>query len=194
MSQQELVTLTLTGAKRFMISGTTHTIEKWQQVRVDKLTAEHLLDQYFVDKSNQEQPMFEPGVVKEPPMRADRKRIRASQQRLNREADKARAAGVNPDDAESMQSFRQDAKEAQDPYGHKRTAKRENPDWAVNTEVVMEDASRKVDDRVFETADERAERVVVRTETRKRAAPKGKAKAKKGATKTGSKTRTRKRA
>jgi hypothetical protein len=187
-----MVTLTLTGAKRFMISGTTHTIEKWQQVRVDALTSEHLLDQYFVDKNNQEQPYFEEGVVKEPPMRADRKRIRASQQRLNREADKARAAGVNPDDAESMQAFRQDASEPQNPYGH-RQQKRENPDWAVNTEVVVEDATQKVDTRVFESDAERAERVVVKVETRKRASPKGKKKraAKK---KTATKTRTRKRA
>ncbi len=189
----EMVTLTLTGAKRFMISGTTHTVEKWQQVRVDERTSEHLLDQYFVDKNNQEQPYFEEGVVKEPPQRADRKRIRASQQRLNREADKARAAGVNPDDAESMQAFRQDANAPQDPYGHQRAKRRENPDWAVNTEVVMEEATQKVDTRVFESADERADRTGVKVEAvkRKRAAPKGK---KKAVAKKGAKTRTRKRA
>jgi hypothetical protein len=186
-----LVTLTLTGSKRFMISGTTHTIEKWQQVRVDSLTAEHLLDQYFTDKSNQEQPYFEEGVVKEPPQRADRKRIRASQRRLDREADRARSAGVNPDDAESMQAFRQDAQQPQDPYGHQRAKKRENPDWAVNTDVVVEDATRKTDNRVFESADERAERTVeVEATPRKRAAPKKKAAGKK---KTAAKTRTRKR-
>jgi hypothetical protein len=177
-----------------MISGTTHTVEKWQQVRVDPLTAEHLLDIYFTDKSNQEQPYFEEGVVKEPPQRADRKRIRASQRRLDREADKARAAGVNPDDAESMQAFRQDASAPQDPYGFQRTKQRENPDWAVNTDVVVEDATHKVDKRVFESDEERAERTVrMEPVTRKRAAPKGKKKraAKK---KTAAKTRTRKRA
>jgi len=185
---QEMVTLTLTGAKRFMISGTTHTVEKWQQVRVDPLTAEHLLDIYFTDKSNQEQPYFEEGVVKEPPQRADRKRIRASQRRLDREDAKARQAGVNPDDAESMQAFRQDANAPQDPYGHQRAKNRENPDWAVNTDVVMEDATRKVDNRVFETADERAERTVeVEAVPRKRAAPKKKAASKK---KTAAKKRT----
>lgn len=188
----EMVTLTLTGAKRFMISGTTHTVEKWQQVRVDPLTAEHLLDIYFTDKSNQEQPYFEEGVVKEPPQRADRKRIRASQRRLDREDAKARAAGVNPDDAESMQAFRQDAKGPQDPYGHQRSKQRENPDWAVNTDVVMEDANAKVDNRVFETAEERNDRTGVKVEAvkRKRAAPKGKKKA--SSKKTGAKTRTRK--
>jgi hypothetical protein len=177
-----MVTLTLTGAKRFMISGTTHTVEKWQQVRVDKSTAEHLLDQYFTDKSNQEQPYFEEGVVKEPPQRADRKRIRASQRRLDREADKARQAGVNPDDAESMQAFRQDAQPAQDPYGHNKQ-KRENPDWAVNTDVQVESATPKVDNRVFESPEERAERVV-EAKPVKRAASKKKA--------TSRKTRTRK--
>lgn len=187
---QEMVTLTLTGAKRFMISGTTHTIEKWQQVRVDPMTAEHLLDIYFTDKSNQEQPYFEEGVVKEPPQRADRKRIRASQRRLDREAGKARQAGVNPDDAESMQAFRQDAQQPQDPYGHQRSKARENPDWAVNTDVVMEDATHRPDNRVFETVEERAERTVeVEAAPRRRAAPKKKAASKK---KTAAKTRTRK--
>lgn len=184
-----MVTLTLTGAKRFMISGTTHTVEKWQQVRVDPATAEHLLDIYFTDKSNQEQPYFEEGVVKEPPQRADRKRIRASQRRLDREDAKARQAGVNPDDAESMQAFRQDAQEPQNPYGHNKARGKDAPDWAVNTDVVVESATPKVDNRVFETADERAERTVeVEAAPRKRAAPKKKAASKK---KTG-KTRTRK--
>jgi hypothetical protein len=139
----EMVTLTLTGAKRFMISGTQHTVEKWDQVNVDSKTAEHLLDQYFVDGNNVEQPFFEEGVVKKPEPRADRKRIRASQRRLDREAAKA------ADDAENMQAFRQDAKAPQDPYNRSRNAA-DNPDWAVNTDVQIGPASKKADTRVFE--------------------------------------------
>lgn len=167
----QMVTLTLTGAKRFMISGTTHTIEKWQQIRVDAITAEHLLDQYYTDRSNNELPMFEEGVVKEPPMRADRKRIRASQRRLDREADKARAAGVNPDSAEAMQAFRQDASDPQDPYGHGRREK-EAPDWAVNTDVVVEPTNAKVETRVFEEPQAARPTVEVEAAPVKRAAKK----------------------
>lgn len=143
----EMVTLTLTGAKRFMISGTTHTVEKWQQCRVDRGTAEHLLDQYFTDKNNQEQPYFEEGVVEKPVPRADRKRVRASQRRLDREAQKAttraqaqsalREAQANGEDmhTDAMQQFRQDAGVAQDPYNRSRS---ENaPDWAVNKDVAI---------------------------------------------------------
>jgi hypothetical protein len=118
-----MVTLTLTGAKRYMIAGTTHTVEKWQQCKVDTRTAQHLLDQYFVDKNNQEQPYFEEGVIEKPVPRADRKRVRASQRRLDREA--ARQDDPN-------QAFRQDAAPAQDPYSRNQD---NAPDWAVNKNV-----------------------------------------------------------
>ena len=143
----ETVTLTLTGAKRFMISGTTHTVEQWQQCRVDDKTAQHLLDQYFTDKNNQEQPYFEEGVIDRPVPRADRKRVRASQRRLDREAQKAvtraeaqsalRSAKANGEDmhSDAMQQFRQDAGVAQDPYN--RTRGEDAPDWAVNTDVAI---------------------------------------------------------
>ncbi len=143
-----MVTLTLTGAKRFTIAGTVHTVEKWQQCRVDKNTAEHLLDQYFTDKNNQEQPYFEEGVVEKPIPRADRKRVRASQRRLDREAAKAQAKVEaqavlrdardrgDPIDADDMQAFRQEAGAAQDPY--KRVQHNEDaPDWAVNKDVAI---------------------------------------------------------
>lgn len=135
----EMVTLTLTGAKRFMISGTTHTVEQWDQVNVDKDTAEHLLDQYFVDKSNNEQPYFEEGIAVKPEPRADRKRIRASHRRLEREAQRA---------DQDNEALRQGAKPPQDPYA--RTGENA-PDWAVNTDVRIGPANTAAkDNRVFE--------------------------------------------
>ena len=193
----ETVTLTLTGAKRFMISGTTHTVEQWQQCRVDLKTAEHLLDQYFTDKNNQEQPYFEEGIVNKPVPRADRKRVRASQRRLDREAQKAvtraeaqsalREAQANGDDmhTDAMQQFRQDAGVAQDPYN--RTRGEDAPDWAVNTDVAIGPAVTDDDAApIMEAANPRPKVEMV--------VDKPKPKPRKRASKKAAKTRTRKKA
>lgn len=174
----EMVTLTLTGAKRFTIAGTTHTVEKWQQCRVDRRTAEHLLDQYTVDRNNQEQPYFEEGVVEMPIPRADRKRVRASQRRLEREAAKADA---------SMQSLRgDDAPAAQDPY--KRSGAGEDPSWAVNTDVRIGPAAEGADAEGPVVEAVRADKPEVQMEVvkapkapRKKRASKKKARARKAA-------------
>lgn len=167
----EKVTLTLTGAKRFMIAGTTHTVEQWQQCRVDPRTANHLLDQYFVDKNNQEQPYFEEGVVEKPIPRADRKRVRASQRRLEREAAKQ----------DPNQAFRQDAAPPQDPYA--RTPDN-SPDWAVNKGVEIGPGS--ADDG--EDAGPLMEAATDRPEVEMEVAAKAPVKRKRAASKTAKKT------
>ncbi len=80
----ENVTLTLTGAERCFVTG--HGLcERYKQVIVPGNVAEMLLDRYTVDKSNNEYPLWEEGIVAPPPDAVRGRRIRPARERQERE-------------------------------------------------------------------------------------------------------------
>lgn len=80
----ENVTLTLTGAERCFVTG--HGLcERYKQVIVPDNVAALLLDRYTVDKSNNEYPLWEEGIVAPPPEAVRGRRIRPAREREERE-------------------------------------------------------------------------------------------------------------
>lgn len=80
----ENVTLTLTGAERCFVTG--HGLcERYKQVIVPDNVAALLLDRYTVDKSNNEYPLWEEGIVAPPPEAIRGRRIRPAREREERE-------------------------------------------------------------------------------------------------------------
>lgn len=96
----ENVTLTLTGAERCFVTG--HGLcERYKQVVVPENVATLLLDRYTVDKSNNEYPIWEEGVVAPPPEAVRGRRVRPAREREER----AQRSALRQDQA------------VQDPYG-----------------------------------------------------------------------------
>ena len=88
----ENVTLTLTGAERCFVTG--HGLcERYKQVIVPENVAALLLDRYTVDKSNNEYPLWEEGIVAPPPEAVRGRRIRPAREREEREARSALRQG-----------------------------------------------------------------------------------------------------
>jgi len=80
----ENVTLTLTGAERCFVTG--HGLcERYKQVIVPDNVAALLLDRYTVDKSNNEYPLWEEGIVAPPPEAIRGRRVRPAREREERE-------------------------------------------------------------------------------------------------------------
>ena len=88
----ENVTLTLTGAERCFVTG--HGLcERYKQVIVPEDVAALLLDRYTVDKSNNEYPLWEEGIVAPPPEAVRGRRVRPAREREEREARSALRQG-----------------------------------------------------------------------------------------------------
>ncbi len=118
----ENVTLTLTGAERCFVTG--HGLcERYKQVIVPENVAALLLDRYTVDKSNNEYPLWEEGIVAPPPEAVRGRRIRPAREREEREKRSALRQG----------------QEVQDPYGVGDT---DDADLPSSSERVAEEAPR----------------------------------------------------
>lgn len=118
----ENVTLTLVGAERCFVTG--HGLcEKYKQVIVPGNVAELLLDRYTVDKSNNEYPLWEEGIVSPPPEAVRGRRVRPAREREERE---------------KRSALRQEQK-IQDPYGVGDT---DDADLPSSSERTVEAASR----------------------------------------------------
>lgn len=93
----ENVTLTLTGAERCFVTG--HGLcERYKQVIVPGDVAELLLDRYTVDRSNNEYPLWEEGIVAPPPEAVRGRRIRPAREREEREDRKLLRQGMESQD------------------------------------------------------------------------------------------------
>jgi hypothetical protein len=93
----ENVTLTLVGAERCFVTG--HGLcERYKQVIVPGNVAELLLDRYTVDKSNNEYPLWEEGIVAPPPEAVRGRRIRPAREREEREKRSALRQGQEVQD------------------------------------------------------------------------------------------------
>lgn len=113
----ENVTLTLVGAERCFVTG--HGLcERYKQVIVPGNVAELLLDRYTVDKSNNEYPLWEEGIVAPPPEAIRGRRIRPAREREERAARSALRQGqevqdpydiADTDDADLLSSSDVDA-------------------------------------------------------------------------------------
>ena len=118
----ENVTLTLVGAERCFVTG--HGLcERYKQVIVPGNVAELLLDRYTVDKSNNEYPLWEEGIVAPPPEAVRGRRIRPAREREERAARSALRQGqevqdpydVGDTDDADLQSSSERAAEAAPP-------------------------------------------------------------------------------
>jgi hypothetical protein len=93
----ENVTLTLTGAERCFVTG--HGLcERYKQVIVPGDVAEMLLDRYTVDRSNNEYPLWEEGIVAPPPEAVRGRRVRPAREREEREDRKLLRQGMESQD------------------------------------------------------------------------------------------------
>lgn len=118
----ENVTLTLTGAERCFVTG--HGLcERYKQVIVPENVAALLLDRYTVDKSNNEYPLWEEGIVAPPPEAIRGRRIRPAREREEREQRSALRQG----------------QEVQDPYDVGDT---DDADLPSSSDVVAEPRQR----------------------------------------------------
>lgn len=91
------VTLTLVGAERCFVTGQ-GLCERYNQVIVPGDIAEMLLDRYTVDKSNNEYPLWEEGIVAAPPEAVRGRRIRPAREREEREERKILRQGMESQD------------------------------------------------------------------------------------------------
>ncbi len=128
----ETVTLTLTGAERCFVTG--HGLcERYKQVVVPGNVAEMLLDRYTVDKSNNEYPLWEEGIVTPPPERVRGRRVRPAREREERDNRKLLRQGMEEqdpygvegtDDADLPSSSQRAAEIAAKPRVRKKAAKK----------------------------------------------------------------------
>jgi len=120
----ENVTLTLVGAERCFVTG--HGLcERYKQVIVPGDVAELLLDRYTVDKSNNEYPLWEEGIIAPPPEAVRGRRIRPAREREER----------------AQRSALRQGQEVQDPYG---VSDRDDADLPSSSDVVAAESRPRV--------------------------------------------------